>query len=93
MELRGKDAQNIPKDGDELASRRPTVQPVCRRPRFSCSKVKEHKFIKLENKMCRHHKRSSEDLVIRMTWTSEYLPYDCKALIVKINLYFDFHCN
>ncbi|CAN1774986.1 hypothetical protein LINPERHAP1_LOCUS13167 [Linum perenne] len=70
MELCGKDAQNRPKDGDELASMRPTVQPVGRRPRVSCSKVKEHKFIELENKMCRHHKWSSKYLVIRMTWTS-----------------------
>jgi len=72
--LIGKDAQNRPKDGDELASRRPTVQPVGRRARVSGSKMKELNFIEIENKMCRHHNRSSEDLVIRMTWTSEYLP-------------------
>ncbi|CAN1270866.1 hypothetical protein LINPERPRIM_LOCUS14020 [Linum perenne] len=65
--LIGKDAQSRPNDGDELASRKPTVQPVGRRPRVSCSKVKENKFIEQENKMSRQHERSSKDLVIRMT--------------------------
>ncbi|CAN0898234.1 hypothetical protein LINGRAHAP2_LOCUS19591 [Linum grandiflorum] len=51
--LVGKDAQNRPKDGDELGSR-PTG-----RQRVSCLTVKENK----DNK---HVKRSSKDLVIRM---------------------------